>query len=76
MLHRVNAAYRRISAEFDALQQCYPDHWIAMNAKKGVLAAADTKQELRRKAADLGYSLDGVAVQQMNTKPAPRIFIT
>ncbi len=76
MRRRFDAANWRIFAESDTLRQRYPDQWVAMDAKKGVLAVADTEESLRRKVADLGYSLDDLAARRMDTKPSPRILIT
>ena len=75
-LRRFNAAHRRLSANSAALRRQYPDQWVAMDAKRGVLAAADTEGDLRRKIAALGCPQDGIAYRRMNANHKHRILIT
>lgn len=75
-LRRFKAAQRRISAESAALRRRYPDQWIAMDAAGGVLAAADTRGELRRKIAARGGSMDGIACRWMDGDAARRVLVT
>ena len=75
-LRRFKAAGRRIAAESAALRRKYPDQWVAMDAERGVLAAADTRGELRRKIAAMEGSMDGVACRRMNANPKGRVLVT
>ena len=76
MHRRFTTAHRRVSADSAALRQQYPDQWIAMDAEQGVLAAADTWEDLYRKLKATGHSHRGVAIRQMDGKSGRRIFIT
>ena len=75
-LRRFEAAHRRVSAESAALRRQYPGQWIAMDVDQGVLAAADTRQDLHRKLKEAGHSSQGVAIREMDGKPGRRIFVT
>ena len=75
-LRRFKAAGRRIAAESAVLRREYPDQWIAMDAERGVLAAADTRGELRRKIAALGGSMDGIACRRMDADGKRRVLVT
>lgn len=75
-LRRFKAAGRRIAAESAALRREYPDQWVAMDAERGVLAAADTRGELRRKIAAMGCSWDGVACRWVDGDGTRRVLVT
>ena len=58
----------RVDAERKELTRKYPDQWIAMS-KDGIVASADTVNDLFKQVDETGFQKEVVFHAYMNTKP-------
>ena len=67
-LERYERLFKRMDAERKELVKIYPDQWVAMS-EDGVVAAADTMEEMFRLVREKGIPIEDVYHDYMNTKP-------
>ncbi len=60
--------FKRMDAERKELVKIYPDQWVAMS-EDGIVAAADTMDEMFRLVEEKGIQTEDVYHDYMNTKP-------
>ena len=60
--------FKRIDAERKELVKIYPDQWVAMS-DDGIVASADTVNELFKLVKEKGIRTEDVSHAYMNTKP-------
>ena len=65
---RYERLFKRMDAERKELVKIYPDQWVAMS-EDGVVAAADTMDEMFRLVREKGIRTEDVYHDYMNTKP-------
>ena len=65
---RSERLFKRIDAERKELVKIYPDQWVAMS-EDGIVASADTVNELFKLVKEKGISTEDVCHAYMNTKP-------
>lgn len=64
--------FKRMDAERKELVKIYPDQWVAMS-EDGIVAAADTMDEMFRLVEEKGIPRDDVYHAYMDTNPQPWI---
>ena len=65
---RSERLFKRMDAERKELVKIYPDQWVAMS-EDGIVAAADTMDEMFRLVKEKGIRTEDVYHDYMNTKP-------
>ena len=67
-IEKAEKLFKRLDAERKELVKIYPDQWVAMS-EDGVVAAADTMDEMFRLVREKGIRTEDVYHDYMNTKP-------
>lgn len=67
-IEKAERLFKRIDAERKELVKIYPDQWVAMS-EDGIVASADTVNELFKLVKEKGIPREDVSHAYMNTKP-------
>ena len=67
-MEKFEKLFKRMDAERKELVKIYPDQWVAMS-EDGIVAAADTMDEMFKLVKEKGISTEDVCHAYMNTKP-------
>ena len=71
-IERYERLAKRMDTERKELVKIYPDQWVAMS-EDGIVAAADTVNELFKLVKEKGVHRDNVFHSYMDTNPQPWI---
>ena len=69
---RYERLFKRMDTERKELVKIYPDQWVAMS-EDGIVAAADTMDEMFKLVKEKGIPRDDVFHAYMDTNPQPWI---
>lgn len=71
-MEKFERLFKRMDAERKELVKIYPDQWVAMS-EDGIVAAADTMDEMFKLVKEKGIPTDDVFHAYMDTNPQPWI---